>query len=114
MFTNPESRFMTTFCKKKLTHRIFKQNRVLVTAYVLLALVTVAMPAYPEEDVLYLMDPAYSECGNVLINGVVIIDPPAFGLVWDWGDGSKTTSWFPATHRYATNGNFTVTVTATA
>jgi PKD repeat protein len=32
-------------------------------------------------------------------------------LVWDWGDGNKTTSWFPATHRYTANGEFTVTVT---
>jgi PKD repeat protein len=64
------------------------------------------------QNTFVVMSPEYSSCGNVSINGVVITTPPTMGLVWDWGDGSKTTSMFPATHRYATNDDFTVTVTA--
>jgi hypothetical protein len=48
----------------------------------------------------------------VSINGVVNTTPPTLGLVWDWGDGSRTTSWFPAAHRYAANGSYNVTVSA--
>ncbi|HAX93047.1 MAG TPA: hypothetical protein DCY25_03705, partial [Bacteroidales bacterium] len=33
-------------------------------------------------------------------------------LSWDWGDGTFVESGFAATHRYATNGSYTVTVTA--
>ncbi len=64
------------------------------------------------QDTFILLPPEYASCGNVGINGVVITDPATIGLVWDWGDGSKTTSWFPATHRYTTNGDFMVAVTA--
>src|ERR1019366_5224972 len=31
---------------------------------------------------------------------------------WDWGDGTTSLSWFPATHTYKQNGSYTVTVTA--
>lgn len=96
----------------KLAKHLSKRPEILFITIIVLVLAAAA-PAYPE-DILDLHDPAYSECGNVSINGYVNIDPPAFGLVWDWGDGSKTVSWFPASHRYAANGTFTVTVTAAA
>jgi PKD repeat protein len=94
----------------KLANRISKTPGVLFATYVLLALVAAVTPAHA--DYLNLGSPGYSECGNVSINGAVDTNP--FGLVWDWGDGSKTTSMFPASHRYAANGTFTVTVTAPA
>jgi PKD repeat protein len=84
---------------------------MLVAACALLALLSVATSSHAQ-DSFEVSDPELFDCGNVSVNGVVITTPPTLGLVWDWGDGSKTTSWFPATHRYATNGNFTVTVTA--
>ena len=31
---------------------------------------------------------------------------------WDWGDGSSSTGWFPATHTYASSGYFAVNATA--
>lgn len=96
----------------KLAKRIPETPDVLLATCVLLALAAAVMPAHADE--LVLGNPEYSECGNVSINGSVSTDPAAFGLVWDWGDGSKTTSWFPAGHRYAANGTFTVTVTAAA
>ncbi len=71
-----------------------------------------AAPAAHSEDILDVFDPDYSDCGKVSVNGVVITDPPTAGLVWDWGDGSKTAGWFPAAHRYSANGTYTVTVTA--
>ena len=95
------------------TSLTFFTRPILLPTIVVLALVFAAIVARAD-DQLALNPPEYSECGNVSINGVVITTPPAMGLVWDWGDGSKTTSMFPATHRYTTNGNFTVTVTAAA
>ena len=57
-----------------------------------------------------LWDPEYSECGWVTINGGVsgTLGPP----FWDWGDGTTTTSYFAAYHRYLSNGTYTVLVTA--
>ena len=60
-----------------------------------------------------LLSPEYSSCGNVSINGVVLTSSGTITrLSWDWGDGVVVDSWFPATHRYGTNGSYTVTVTA--
>lgn len=33
-------------------------------------------------------------------------------LSWNWGDGSEETAYFPASHLYATDGSYTITVTA--
>ena len=85
----------------------FKPNCSFVAALALLALTLAATPAHLQALDLWL--PEYNDCGNVWINGYV---SNALGLVWDWGDGSESTSWFPATHRYSTNGTYTVTVTA--
>jgi hypothetical protein len=56
--------------------------------------------------------PEYGGCGVVTINGYVDTAPPAESLTWDWGDGTLSQSWFPASHRYAANGTYTVTVAA--
>jgi PKD repeat protein len=95
------------------TSLTFFTRPILLPTVVVLALVFAAIVARAD-DQLALNPPEYSECGNVSINGVVITTPQAMGLVWDWGDGSKTTSMFPATHRYSTDGTYTVTVTAAA
>lgn len=52
----------------------------------------------------------------VTINGVTLPTTPGATITsiqWSWGDGTTTTSWFPATHSYAAAGTYTVTVTAT-
>jgi len=54
--------------------------------------------------------PEYGSCGWVSIGGYVTGDPDH--LTWDWGDGTDSTSWFPATHMYGANDVYTVTVTA--
>jgi len=53
---------------------------------------------------------------NVNSNGVTL--PTSSGattvsIQWAWGDGIKTTSWFPGVHTYSQNGTYTITVTAT-
>jgi hypothetical protein len=72
----------------------------------------ISAAAVHSQNTFIILSPEYSSCGNVSINGVVDTTPPTLGLVWDWGDGSKTTSWFPAAHRYAANGSYNVTVSA--
>jgi hypothetical protein len=63
----------------------------------------------------FLMQPfAYGGC--VSINGAMNPTTPGATLgpaSWSWGDGSTTTSWFPATHTYAAPGTYLVQVTAT-
>lgn len=64
------------------------------------------------QEVLQLSDPHYCACGWVSVNGYVHSDNKLYELVWDWGDGSRNTSWFPSPHRYAANGTYLVTVIA--
>lgn len=99
------------FRLSRLSSFFINVHWILFSPCALLNLVLTATPAQ-SQNILVLLEPDYSTCGNVSINGAVDTDPPTLGLVWDWGDGAKTTSWFPATHRYAANGTFTVTVTA--
>jgi hypothetical protein len=50
------------------------------------------------------------------INGVTLTSTPGAsitGISWNWGDGTTSNSWFPASHLYAKAGTYTVTVTAT-
>jgi len=57
--------------------------------------------------------PNYGACGDVSINGYVHTDIGSITrMSWNWGDGVVADSWFPATHRYATNGTYLVQVTA--
>jgi len=52
-----------------------------------------------------------SVSGNtVTINGLATGNPSY--ITWNWGDGTTTTSWFPASHTYAYGGSYTVTATA--
>jgi PKD repeat protein len=108
MFTLHRSKRIGFNSFVRLSKSPFKPNWSFVAAFALLALIVAATPAHP--DALNVSDPVYNDCGNVWINGGVDTDP--VGIVWDWGDGSKSTSWFPATHRYSTNGTYTVKVTA--
>jgi hypothetical protein len=49
--------------------------------------------------------------GNVTVNGADL--QPLTGFVFDWGDGTTTTGFFPASHTYTNvTKNYTVTVTA--
>ena len=62
---------------------------------------------------LSLFHPEHFQCGNVSINGVVtVLNANIVKLLWDWGDGTATESFFPASHRYSNNGTYTVQVTA--
>jgi hypothetical protein len=49
---------------------------------------------------------------TVEINGGIWSeDANILGWVYEWGDGSASTGWFPMMHRYGWPGDFTVTVT---
>lgn len=65
--------------------------------------------------VVFLMQPfVYGDC--VSINGAMNPTTPRATLgpaSWSWGDGSISTSWFPATHVYTSTGIYLVQVTAT-
>jgi hypothetical protein len=111
MFSDHKNKHAAVLRLLRHVNRILKTAHIIFEASVILMLATAVTPAYPE-DILDVQAPVYSECGNVSVNGYVNTNP--FGLVWDWGDGSKTTSWFPAGHRYTANGTFTITVTAAA
>ena len=52
--------------------------------------------------------------GRATVNGVVWADGGELftPLLWDWGDGSQSTSWFPASHFYSECGTYPVSVTA--
>ncbi|KAB2668749.1 MAG: PKD domain-containing protein [Verrucomicrobia bacterium] len=64
---------------------------------------------------LSLATPAYNCCGGVSVGGGVVTSVGSVTrVVWDWGDGDSGESHFPAEHRYATNGSYTVRVTACA
>ena len=41
-----------------------------------------------------------SETGDVIVNGVDMSGPPV-PFVWNWGDGTVESSWFPGIHTYA-------------
>jgi len=63
--------------------------------------------------VLQLAEPDYAACGQVSINGYVGASPGAItNLVWNWGEGTTHSSWFPAPHAYSANGEFIVRVPA--
>ena len=69
--------------------------------------------AAPQSIDLDLGAPEYSPCGDVSINGYVGTDQGSVTrMSWDWGDGVVADSWFPAVHHYATDGTYTVAVTA--
>lgn len=60
---------------------------------------------------LNLSSPITRSCGYVEVNGGFTAPglqstPPT----WDWGDGSITKSFFPATHKYAQAGSYTIKV----
>ena len=71
-----------------------------------------AAPARADDITLALLPPELCACGWVSVNGVVFSDRTVWDLVWDWGDGTTSVSWFPASHRYAVDGSYTITVTA--
>ncbi len=55
----------------------------------------------------------YGACGDVTINGYVDADDGAIThMTWAWDDGVVHDSWFPASHHYAANDSYTVSVTA--
>ncbi len=60
---------------------------------------------------LNLSDPVVRACGYVEVSGGFTAPglqstPPT----WDWGDGSTTRSFFPATHKYAQGGKYSIKV----
>ncbi len=89
-------------------------DRFATLRFSLLALVALgAAPALADDITLNLSVPEPCACGWVRVNGYVHDnDGQLWDLVWDWGDGSTSVSWFPASHRYAADGSYTITVTA--
>jgi hypothetical protein len=85
---------------------------VLPAALALALLVPDAAPALADNITLDLAPPELCACGWVSVNGAVFSDRTVWDLVWDWGDGTTSVSWFPASHRYAADGSYTITVTA--
>ena len=62
---------------------------------------------------LQLSSPDYLGCSDVSINGFVATTVGQIErLVWEWGDGTTKESWFPAQHRYSSNGAYEAQVTA--
>ena len=60
-------------------------------------------------------EPQYSSCGQVSINGYVGTEQGEITSIhWDWGDENQEAAWFPAAHTYASNGTYSVNVTAVA
>ncbi len=84
----------------------------LSAALTLALLVSAAAPALADDITLSLSPPELYACGWISVNGVVFSDRTVWDLVWDWGDGTTSVSWFPASHRYAADGAHTITVTA--
>lgn len=76
----------------------------------LLALFTLTTTAALAQNSISLATPQLRACGTVEIGGGFTAPglqhiPPT----WDWGDGTRTTSFFPAIHRYSKNGSYTLT-----
>jgi len=70
---------------------------------------TLNVPKTTVTESMTLYTPSVS--GNtVTINGLATGNPSY--ITWNWGDGTTTTSWFPASHTYAYGGSYTVTATA--
>lgn len=71
-----------------------------------------------ERIALNLSSPVYGDCGLVTINGSAEISTDSQGKVtritWDWGDGVSVDSFFPASHRYSQNRQYSAKVTAYA
>lgn len=62
---------------------------------------------------LNLSPPEYGACGVARVNGYVASDAGDItGMDWDWGDGSQSSSWFIAEHKYNSDGDYQITVTA--
>ncbi len=62
---------------------------------------------------LALFAPEHGGCGDVAVNGYVFTSEGTIErMQWEWGDGTTNDSWFPALHRYPTNGNYQIRVTA--
>lgn len=53
------------------------------------------------------------EGSTVTVNGyVATTDGTIQRMRWEWGDGTSNDSWFPASHTYASAGQYAITVTA--
>jgi len=90
-------------CLPSSRAKLFSGSCVFLIAFVLLC----STSALAE---LTLWAPQYGDCGQITINGYVSGGPAS--ITWDWGDGTVTQAWFPATHEYSSNDTYTVTVTA--
>lgn len=87
-------------------------KRVLLLALACLSCGASVPLSLADDITLDLFPPTYCACGWISVNGYVSSDRTVWGLVWDWGDGTKSLSWFPANHRYAQNGTYQVVATA--
>ena len=64
---------------------------------------------------LTLSTPEVRAGGVVFVDGSVSPYAPDLTvtrIIWDWGDGTTSESWFPATHTYTTPGTYTITIIA--
>lgn len=69
------------------------------------------VPAAPAADPMRLWAENVHPCSRqVKVNGVLVgVEGP---WRWDWGDGTKSTGWFPQTHSYASENMYTIRVTS--
>lgn len=82
---------------------------------VLLVLPVAGTAAASSPPVLDLSTPAISGL-TATVNGYTAPASPGAtvtGITWNWGDGTTSVSWFPASHTYAKKGVYNVTATAT-
>ena len=80
----------------------------------LIILLAVGVPKDAAASIdLSLRDPKIGPCGSVEINGVVSTTRGDITrIAWNWGDGTRQDSFFPASHEYAQSGIYSIRVTA--
>ena len=88
------------------------QRPCILLQFAILVLLSHVKPCLAE---LFLSAQVHSQSpdGKLLeVNGVIISSSGnVLGWIYDWGDGTRTTGFFPAVHRYTAAGTYTVTVT---
>lgn len=62
---------------------------------------------------LQVFGPQYGPNGGVTLNGVTSTTQGTITRIeWDWGDGTRSVSWFPASHVYGDDSTYIVQTTA--
>jgi hypothetical protein len=75
---------------------------------ILMAALAVGCATVNKQVPIILLDPEVDGL-TVTVNGATISDPDG-PFLWNWGDGTVDTSWFPNTHTYTEPGFYHVIV----